>query len=131
MKLSDADGVLERLFSKTTKNFKERFPQFPVGISPDYSEEDIRGADLASVALSENSEIPPTTSASVMFQCLARIHQARKLVEFVREPGSKIPLNHKVHQIEVEQGLVKWLLIDYWRMAGQHRALLAQFQPRA
>jgi hypothetical protein len=125
MKLLDADNIIEGIASELTKDLRKRFPDFPAGEPVEYSEERIQEVDRACRALAANAGVPPSISASALFLCLARVDEARKVVEFAIHPGLDIPLNHKVHQVEIEKRLfLEWLLVDYWRMVGQYRALL-------
>ncbi len=58
--------------------------------------------------------------------CLARLRQARQFADFVADPARRAPWNHVSQKCEYPD-LLRWLLVDYYQVAGFFREMYEFF----
>jgi hypothetical protein len=87
--------------------------------------------DHACRVFAEDLTWPRGLSDHTMRECLSRLSQAAALARFVVEAGETLPPNHAAIQQDLPDApLLRWLLIDYWHMAGMWREIFRLSTPQ-
>src|ERR1700690_1783588 len=90
----------------------------------EYTDAQIAEGNRACLAFVADLSWPQGLSDHTMRECLSRLSQAAALARFVVEAGARLPQSHAaILQDFPDALLLRWLLIDYWHMAGMWREI--------
>ena len=130
----ETPATLAKLEEDSFAEFRKRMPPLPSTLyhaeaavdAAQSSPERWQEVDLACSSFAASHQWPPDMSFLVWMDCLARLRQARQFADFVSDPARRAPWNHVSQKFEYPD-LLRWLLVEYYHVAGFFREMYEFF----